>query len=345
MDNYAKTFQYIAAILSYKTPNTTIEETISHPKFNWDSIVIEGSKYLVLTTIYCRLKSRELLHLLPEDLVNYLQEISSINRNRNASILKQVHFISKVLKEHNIDHVFLKGTALLVSGKYEDIAERMIGDIDILVDNSQTEQAFNLLKSKGYSKTFGYAYEKKDFRHLDRLISENELAAIEIHSNLLNKNDRHLIDIQSVLNSKIEVNHISIPSFQDLSLHQILGWQLNDKGHFYNFPSFKVLYDVIVTDSHKNKDLISTLFKLKYGQSFIAIAQIYFNEFSYIKANRYMKYIQSLHKVNMKYKPIRVIQNITKSTYNYIRTRLNLIFTNKYYSKHLWNMIFSKKIN
>ncbi|NRD21348.1 nucleotidyltransferase family protein [Winogradskyella eckloniae] len=342
MSKYAETFHTIADILSFETPASTLETTFSDPSFNWDAIVVEGSKYLVLPAIYCRLKSRRLLHLLPEELVLYLDEISSINRNRNRSILKQVHAISTLLNAHHINHVFLKGTALLVSGKYEDIAERMVGDIDILVSNEQLQDAFHLLKSNGYNKTFGYAYEKSDFRHLDRLISEQELAAIEIHSNLLIKNKRHLIDIPLVLQSKIECNGIAIPNFKTLSLHQILSWQLNDKGHYYNFPNFKVLYDVILTHSHKNNALITTLFKIKEGQSFIAIAQHYFEEFLYIETNKYMKIIQFSHKCTMNFRPLRVIQNVFKYAFDFVLSRIYLMATNKYYTKHVFHKIFSK---
>ncbi|WP_299106709.1 nucleotidyltransferase family protein [uncultured Winogradskyella sp.] len=343
MGNYAKTYQHIADILSFETSNNTLESTLKNPTFNWDNIVIEGSKYLVLPAIYSRLKSRELLHTLPEELNNYLEEIASVNRNRNKSILKQVHSISKILNENNINHVFLKGTALLASGKYNDIAERMVGDIDILVEKSQIHEAFNILKSNGYNKTFGFAYETKDFRHLDRLISESELAAIEIHSDLLIKKHRSLIDISSVLKSKIVINDITIPNSYYLSLHQIWSWQLNDRGHYYNFPSLKVLYDTIVVKSYTDDNLISSLLILKYGKSFLELAKHYFQEFSFIDSTLYMKYIKYSHKITMSNKLARVTSNIIKVTYFNISKRLHLIFTNRSYLRHILNILFSRK--
>lgn len=343
MGNYAKTYQHIADILSFETSNNTLERTLKNSSFNWDSIVIEGSKYLVLPAIYCRLKSRQLLHTLPEELNNYLKEISSVNRNRNTSIIAQVHTISKILNEHNINHVFLKGTALLASGKYNDIAERMVGDIDILVERTQIHEAFNILKSNGYNKTFGFAYETKDFRHLDRLISDNELAAIEIHSDLLIKKYRSLVDIISVLESKIVIDDIAIPNMYYLSLHQIWSWQLNDRGHYYNFPSLKVLYDVIVVKSHCDENLISSLLKLKHGKSFLELAKYYFEEFLFVESNLYMKYISYSHKITMSNKLARVISNIMKVAYYNIRKRVHLVFTNRSYLKHTLNILFSRK--
>lgn len=343
MGNYSKTYHHIADILSFETSNDSLELTLNNPKFNWDSIVVEASKYLVLTTVFCRLKSRNLLHTLPEELLTYLEELASVNRNRNASILKQVYRISRILNEHSIEHVFLKGTALMAAEKYDDLAERMIGDIDILVEKTQIQDAFNILKSKGYNKTFGYAYENKGFRHLDRLISGHELAAIELHSDLLIKKHRSLINLSEVFQSKVIVNGIAIPSSYHLSLHQIWGWQLNDLGHYYNFPSLKVLYDSILLKSYTNEDLIKDISKLKFGNSFLQLAKTYFLEYNTIQSNFYMNYINLTHNLSMLCKPIRVFLNLTKVSYYNIHKRIDLLINNKSYTNHIINKLFSMK--
>ena len=95
--------------------------------------------------------------------------------------------LSELFKINGIDHVFLKGAALLASGHYMDNAERMVGDIDVLIAPKQIAAAFNLLQSNGYNKTVGYAYKTIGFRHTDRLISETKLAAIELHVSLFNQ--------------------------------------------------------------------------------------------------------------------------------------------------------------
>ena len=50
--------------------------------------------------------------------------------------------------EAGIDHVFLKGTAMLASGYYEDIGERMVGDLDILIESSIIELALTIIKNQ-----------------------------------------------------------------------------------------------------------------------------------------------------------------------------------------------------
>ena len=65
MGAVSNTYHIIADILSFETLNSKLETTLSHKTFDWDAIVIEGSKHLVLPAVYCRLKSKQLLHLLP----------------------------------------------------------------------------------------------------------------------------------------------------------------------------------------------------------------------------------------------------------------------------------------
>ncbi|NRR91003.1 nucleotidyltransferase family protein [Winogradskyella undariae] len=342
MTNSAITIHYITDILSFNSSTKALEKTISSPTFNWDNIVIEGSKHLVLPAIYCRLKAKKLLHTLPTDLVDYLEEITNINRARNTRILNQVHTITQVLNTHNIDHVFLKGTALLASDCYEDNGERMVGDIDILIEKSRVLDALNLLKNSGYNRTSGFAYDKKDFRHLDRLINENELAAIELHTELLNKKHWSLMEMPSILKKKRFYNNIAIPDKKDLSTHLLLSWQLNDHGHYYNTASLKSIYDLIVIETHQEQDNIKTLLKLKYGQSYLELAKYYFEEFARIPSNNYMRFRKFSFKTKESFKLINTISYLFKYSTFFISERLYLILTNYSYTKHILKKIRNK---
>ncbi|QNK77398.1 nucleotidyltransferase family protein [Winogradskyella sp. PAMC22761] len=342
MTNSALTIHYITDILSFKTSTKTLEEMLSNPSFDWDAIVVQGSKRLVLPAIYCRLKAKKLRHTLPTDLAEYLEEITNINRARNVRILNQVHTITKILNAHNIDHVFLKGTALLASGCYEDNGERMVGDIDILIEKSRVHDAFNLLKNSGYNKTSGFAYDKKDFRHLDRLINENELAAIELHTELLNKKHWPLMEMPSILKKKRFYNNIAIPNHKDLSTHLLLSWQINDHGHYYNTASLKSIYDLIVIETHKDQDNIKTLLKLKYGQSYLELAKYYFEEFDRIPSNKYMRFRKLSFKTKEAFKLLNTISYLIKFSAFFMTERLYLVLTNYSYTKHILKKIRNK---
>ena len=148
MPHTQQTLQNIADILSFESDKTLLKERLERETMDWDHLVRLGSSHLVLPAIYCRLKAKQLLNTLPMELESYLKEITDLNRERNQQLLAEAQQISQWFQEANIDHVFLKGTAMLASGYYEDLGERMVGDIDILVEESSLIKSFKFLENK-----------------------------------------------------------------------------------------------------------------------------------------------------------------------------------------------------
>ena len=71
---------------------------------------------------------------------------------RNEEIIAQAKELNTLLLEHNITPIFIKGTGNLLEGLYEDIAERMVGDIDFLFSKEDYPRAIELLKDNGYPR-------------------------------------------------------------------------------------------------------------------------------------------------------------------------------------------------
>ena len=61
-----------------------------------------------------------------------MKHITDLNRDRNKQIISQAQDLNTLLLNNNITPIFLKGTGNLLEGLYDDIAERMLGDIDFL---------------------------------------------------------------------------------------------------------------------------------------------------------------------------------------------------------------------
>jgi len=277
MGNLAITYQNIADILSFETPNSKLEKDLSHPAFDWDAIVIEGSKHLVLPAIYCRLKAKQLLHVLPEELHTYLEELTSINRNRNEALLSQVHSISKLLNEHQIEHAFLKGSALLALSCFADNAERMIGDIDILVSLNQIDKANHLLKNIGYKpieQTLGNDFF--EHKHMPRMKTKLHVCAVELHRKLFVSYTYHELTSETILNKKIKSANIYIPSQKHLLMHTILNFQINDKGALFNSISFRSAYDTIALQRDYKDD--TTWYGSKIFKSYFNYTSLFFKD-------------------------------------------------------------------
>ncbi|WP_225035073.1 nucleotidyltransferase family protein [Winogradskyella sp. SM1960] len=280
MNNLAITYQHIADILSFESSNSKLEHTLSDPTFNWEAIVKEGSLHYVIPAIYCRLRSRQLLHVLPKDLISYLDYITDENRQRNTIILAQINELTDLLNSHNIEHTFLKGAALLASGTYKDIAERMLGDIDILVHPEQLTTAFELLRDDGYqpkAMTLGHHFfEHKHLPRLETKLTATRIAAVEVHRKLFVSYHYDALQPQSIFEETRQIASIYIPSQKHLLMHTILNHQINDEGALYNSITFRSAYDTILLLQDYTEP--NTWSNQKVFKKYFKYTSLFFNE-------------------------------------------------------------------
>ncbi|MDB4167629.1 nucleotidyltransferase family protein [Polaribacter sp.] len=163
-----------------------IEKQLKSKSIDWDAVVKVSTAHYVFPAIYCNFKRADFLKYLPADLVEYMIHITNLNRDRNRQIIQQAQELNSLLLANNIKPIFLKGTGNLLVGLYKDIAERMVGDIDFIFSKEDYLKAITILREFGYSEV-----EKKEYyppdekKHYRRLQKENNIAAIEIHSELL----------------------------------------------------------------------------------------------------------------------------------------------------------------
>ena len=249
------TTRFISDILFDKEIDLVLFPAKNNDKF-WDSFVKIGSAHYVIPALYCKLKERDYIKLLNDELLSYLEEIYSQNLKRNQELLKEVNEISNLFKSNNIDHVFLKGAALVSSIYKESLGIRMVGDIDILIANDQ------IIKAKFLMEDYGYKFEDPLFppfteskKHLDRMINIKKIFAVELH---LTISDKMKIDVDNFINSKNVLNNFFIPNSTNLLFHSIINFQLNDFGSLKAGFHFRTLFDV-VNISNTQPDLINKL--------------------------------------------------------------------------------------
>ena len=236
-----KETRFISDILFDKEINLDFFPKKNYHKF-WDKFVKIASSHYVIPALYFKLKERDFLRLLNAELVSYLEEIYNQNYNRNKELVKEVNEISHLLKTHSINHVFLKGSALVSSIYKQSIGVRMVGDIDILIANNQIQKAKNLLELFSYSpiKTPFEPFFNYNEKHLDRMINKNKLFAIELHFKITDREIKH----EDFIDSKKMINYIFIPKTSNLLFHSIINFQLNDYGSLRAAFHFRTLFDV-----------------------------------------------------------------------------------------------------
>lgn len=73
---------------------------------DWDAVVKVSTSHFVFPALYCNLKRANFLHYLPEDLVQYMQHITDLNRERNKKIMVEAREINGLLLANDITPIF-----------------------------------------------------------------------------------------------------------------------------------------------------------------------------------------------------------------------------------------------
>jgi hypothetical protein len=133
--NYRETLCFVAKCLTISLESKNkkeIKNQLETASINWDQVVKLSTSHYVFPALYCNLKRADFLKYLPANLVAYMEEITNLNRERNEEIITQAKELNILLLANNITPIFLKGTGNLLAGIYDDVAERMVGDIDFI---------------------------------------------------------------------------------------------------------------------------------------------------------------------------------------------------------------------
>jgi len=230
-----------------------IENELKSENIDWDAVVKVSTGHYVFPALYCNLKRANFLHYVPQDLVAYMKHITDLNRERNQQIIEQAKEINELLLTNNITPIFLKGTGNLLEGLYEDIAERMVGDIDFIFSKIEYPKAIEILTNFGYSRVhYGTQYDYPEFKHYHRLNKECKIAAIEIHKELLKEEYADEFNYELIKKDTKIINGVQVMSFENQLDLSIIAKQINDEGFHYKNIALRNAYDVFLLSKNIN---------------------------------------------------------------------------------------------
>ncbi len=327
-----------------KQNRSEIELELKKNKIDWDIIVKVSTAQYVFPALYCNLQSADFLQYLPIDLVEYMIHITDLNRERNQQIIKQAKEINELLLANNITPIFLKGTGNLLEGLYEDIAERMVGDIDLLIHNQNCESAYKLLQKNGYFNKNKISKISKYHRHLPRIIHVNKIGAVEIHKEMLRKEKSKFFNYDFIKNSLEKINGITFLSFENQIKLTVFSKFINDDAYLLKNISLRAAYDIFLLDkklkkhtsinhNHLNKELNAGL---KLYTSILSQPK----NFSFIsskKENIYLnKYINSIDNTKQKSLTTKKVKS-----YLWFKSRFTILFK-ALFNKSYFTFVFSR---
>jgi hypothetical protein len=339
--NYKQTLFFIAKCLtiSLEVKNRQeIELVLKTTDVDWETVVKVSTAHYVFPALYCNFKRVNFLKYLPADLVEYMKHITNLNRERNQQILEQAQELNTLLLANNITPIFLKGTANLLAELYQNLTERMVGDIDFIFSKEDYPKAIKVLREFGYSDVFKTDNNYPHFRHFQRLKNANNISAIEIHKELLIEKYANEFNYSFVEKDSQVINGIAVLSYANKLNLSIIANQINDSGFYYKTMALRNAYDVFLLSKKTNaKEALNTLDKLANPLNcFLAACYEVFNKVESLEYNNTKKTASFLSVFNTQFTNPKATKRKHKliKSYLLLKNRLNLIYKSIIYKEY-----------
>ncbi|MGB0879942.1 MAG: nucleotidyltransferase domain-containing protein [Polaribacter sp.] len=321
MMTYKEALLFIGKCLtiSYEEKNKLIiEDELKLSTIDWEAIVKLSTKHYVFPALYCNLKRANFLHYLPEELVNYMIHITDLNRERNQQIIAQAKELNELLLANSITPIFLKGVGNLFQDLYEDIAERMLSDIDLLVSENDISKAIHILKENNYY-ILKQDIPESHGRHYPKLVHTTKISGVEVHRKMLRAPYSKHFNYNVVKNNVIKHHQKEHTlGYTDQIVLNVLSKQVNDYGHFFKNVALRSHYDTFLLSKKTNFDEC-----LNTKKSFFKILNGYFAVSTYVlNSPTGIYYIDNLKTRQFLKKTIKIIENPTATKRSKLKAKI-----------------------
>ena len=349
--NYKETLFFVGKCLTItheEHNRILVEEQIKSGNVDWDTVVKLSTEHYVFPALYCNLKRADFLHYLPEELVNYMKHITDLNRERNLQIIKQAKEINEFLLANNITPIFLKGTSNLISGLYEDIAERMVGDIDFIVNKNSAQKTLNILSENEYEAINKLTPYLEYTKHYPRMIKKDCICAIEVHIEMTLKKFNPIFNYQVIKPQIRKQGLFTLLSYEHQIAHTIINKQLNDYGYVYKNIALRNYYDLFLlsykANTLKSINQFPTIFKPL--NTFLAVASFIFPNNNHIHFEKNPKTLRAQKSVLKSLESPKKLhfRNTLIKQFQITDSRLNILIK-ALYNKNTFYYVLNKLID
>lgn len=262
----------LCQMLSLTTNNTQEQQQMKRYSIEeWEAIISVANRYLLTPVLYASLKEKHWLEDIgKKELVLYLEEIYLLNNKRNEGILKQLNELSSLLNEINIEMILLKGAASLSEKEYLYFGERVMNDIDILVEEKSIFTAIAHLKKNGYGEIDPSNLKLEDelgnnWHHYKRLYKKSGTASVELHRYSVGERGQEhfplLLNKQHLLSSSSINNAFFMRSVYGM-YHSFIHTQISHNYHKDKFLSLRHLHNFTIQLENCNDKEFDSLVEL-----------------------------------------------------------------------------------
>lgn len=240
---------FLGACLSPALPDRgvalPISDAIAGEKMDWAQVIAVADDHYVLPLMHCAFQQKGLEAHLPKDVRDTLSELYQLNLARNEQLRQQLIEVIQKLNGAGIAPLLLKGAMALMGHLYPDPGCRMMGDLDLLLPESELHTGADALEAAGYRPMEGPDTQ----HHLPCLEHPERVGRLELHWEIVHTRHRKLLSGASMIAAAKTVVtdglRYQVSSGDHIAMHNIIHHQLHDAG--YRFRAFKLyqVYDLV----------------------------------------------------------------------------------------------------
>lgn len=241
----ARAFHSICQILSVAPAKSDFPEAGESDPF-WVDFTDMAMDHLVMPALAHRLDHDGLLDRMPPLVNRYLDAMLRLNRSRNEQINEEALDLADALNEIDIVPVFLKGSAGLLTGLYDEPGIRVMSDMDVLVPQDRADDCRHHLTGLGYAPRKKFQHPRnKSFETFERRASA---APVDLHHQPLDFEYENMLSTHDVMKEAVthRWHHVefAVPNMTHQVMINIGHAQLNDHGYWYGNLPLRLLLDL-----------------------------------------------------------------------------------------------------
>lgn len=217
---------FLAALLAPETGNVDLAGHLKSGALKPEALAALASRHRVSPGLWRAVKEKNLTALLPQDFLDYCQEIARLNRQRTEALRAQALELGKSFAAAGLSAVLLKGGAGLFDPPSPAIEERYLVDLDFALLPDQARAARDLMLRQGWT---ALPNAGGDGHQLPALVKAGGEASVELHFALLSSPYDRLLTIEAVMQEASAISDgILVPSLTHRVIHNIAHAQLAD---------------------------------------------------------------------------------------------------------------------
>ena len=236
-------YQFLCACLSLDREAALT--SVRDPNWNWEQLFQRANEEAVLPALDRNIRELGPGAFIPSEISDFMSAVESLNRERNTAILDELKTAVILLNEAGIQPILLKGAAYVATRVYINAGDRYLGDLDLLVPESQLGTAVEVLMLHGFapdpSDRFGA------FRHHHPPLSRPGAISIELHHSLGLGACALLLPAAEVIENSLvydlEGITVRVPCPQHLLTHLIMHSQMHHSYSERIWPPLRAMYD------------------------------------------------------------------------------------------------------